>query len=231
MARKGTFDKLLEPLAWFDENARPEGWFSDELLTEAAGGSYTLVAEGGTYSYSGNNANLTYTPVGGYTLAADGGTYSYSGNNANLRYNRILVADGGTYSYSGNNANLIYAPGGAYTLTAEGGVYSYNGNNADLVYSGQPAPQFFGYGGPPPEKEKPRKKRKREPIDAAAIIANADFEPSPAAPISVRPAANVIAELRRMENDASLSKAIRLAKRKQRLRLQALQEDEWLMAI
>jgi hypothetical protein len=92
-------------------------------------------------------------------------------------------------------------------------------------------PQFFGYGGPPPEKEKPRKKRKREPIDAAAIIASADFEPSPAAPIPVRPAANVIAELRRMENDASLSKAIRLAKRKQRLRLQALQEDEWLMAI
>lgn len=44
-----------------------------------------------------------------YTLTAEGGTYTYSGNNANLLYNRVLVAEGGTYSYSGNDANLIYS--------------------------------------------------------------------------------------------------------------------------
>ncbi|MFO0109170.1 MAG: serine--tRNA ligase, partial [Alphaproteobacteria bacterium] len=29
----------------------------------AAAGTYTLIAEGGTYSYSGNNANLIYSPL------------------------------------------------------------------------------------------------------------------------------------------------------------------------
>lgn len=46
---------------------------------------------------------------GNFTLVADGGTYSYSGNNANLLAARALVADGGTYNYSGNNANLIFS--------------------------------------------------------------------------------------------------------------------------
>ena len=55
---------------------------------------------------------------GAYTLVADGGTYNYSGNNANLLYNLLLTAEGGTYTYSGNNASLIYTPVGSYTLTA-----------------------------------------------------------------------------------------------------------------
>jgi hypothetical protein len=68
-------------------------------------------------------------------LTADGGVYSYSGDNANLLYSRLLTADGGTYGYSGNNVNLTYVPfSGAYTINAESGVYSYNGNNAQLIY-------------------------------------------------------------------------------------------------
>lgn len=136
----------------------------------AAGGAYTLVADGGTYNYSGDNASLIYTPVGSYTLTADGGvhsysgnnsdlrysrvlvadsgTYTYSGNNANLLYNRLLAADGGTYSYSGNNANLTYVPfSGVYTIIAEGGVYTYSGNNANLIYTGQ-QPDAVGGGNP-----------------------------------------------------------------------------------
>ncbi len=105
-------------------------------IVGATGGAFTLSADGGTYSYSGNDANLIYTPTGSYTLTADGGVYSYSGNNSDLRYSRVLVADGGTYSYSGNNANLVYTPSGAYTLIAEGGTYTYSGNDANLIYSG-----------------------------------------------------------------------------------------------
>ena len=74
-------------------------------ITGAASNAYTLVADGGTYTYSGNNANIIYSRV----LQADGGVYSYTGNNANLLFNRILVANGGVYSYSGNNANLTYS--------------------------------------------------------------------------------------------------------------------------
>jgi hypothetical protein len=127
----------------------------------ADGGTYTysgnnanllysriLSADGGTYTYNGNDANLVYTPAGAFTLAADGATYTYSGNNANLLYNRLLAADGGTYSYSGNNANLTYVPfAGAYTIIAEGGVYTYSGNDANLIYTGQ-QPDAVGGGNP-----------------------------------------------------------------------------------
>ena len=106
----------------------------------AAAGAFTLVADGGTYTYTGNNANLIYTTAGAFNLAADGGTYSYSGNNANLLFNRRLAADGGVYSYSGNNANLRVNK----VLSADGGTYSYVGNNADLIYSGGPPPPPVG---------------------------------------------------------------------------------------
>jgi len=79
----------------------------------AAANAFTLVADGGTYTYTGNNANLVYTPAGAFVLSADGGTYSYSGNNANLTYTTagafVLQADGGVYTYSGNNANLLFS--------------------------------------------------------------------------------------------------------------------------
>jgi hypothetical protein len=153
MARLGTFDPQLEPRAWFDDNALPEGWFANDLIPAPSSSTYTLVADGATYSYFGNNVNF----ITSLKLAADGGVYSYSGNNANTLFNRRLVADGGIYSYSGNNANtlfngrliadgdtyaysgdnanLVYATAGAFTLIADGGVYSYAGNNANLVYT------------------------------------------------------------------------------------------------
>ena len=116
------------------------------LQSAGASGAYTLVADGVVYSYSGNNATLTYTPVGSYNLSADGTTYTYSGNDANLLYSRRLVADGTSYAYSGNDANLLYTR----RLIAEGAVYNYFGNNATLVYSGGPPPavEVIGVGGP-----------------------------------------------------------------------------------
>jgi hypothetical protein len=109
-------------------------------------GAYTLVADGGIYSYSGNDASLVYTPVGAYTLSADGTTYTYSGNDATLLYARRLIADGATYSYSGNNANLLYNR----VLLAGGASYIYSGNDATLVYSGGPPPviEVIGVCGP-----------------------------------------------------------------------------------
>lgn len=82
MARLGAFDATLEPRAWFDSKALPEGWFSDELIPAPASGAYTLVVNGATYSYSGNDANFLYSRV----LAVGGGVYNYSGNNATLTY-------------------------------------------------------------------------------------------------------------------------------------------------
>ena len=90
---------------------------------------------------------LQSSSSGNYVLAADGGTYSYSGNDANLLLKRVLAADGGTYTYSGNNANLTYTTAGAFVLTAEGGVYSYSGNDANLSFSGVPIVDFDTHDG------------------------------------------------------------------------------------
>lgn len=76
--------------------------------------------------------------AGSYTLVAEGGVYSYSGNDATLRFNRVLAADGGTYSYTGNDATLTYTQTGAFVLLADGGVYTYAGDNANLLFSGTP---------------------------------------------------------------------------------------------
>lgn len=86
------------------------------LLAVVTSSTYTLVADGGTYSYSGNNANTLFNR----RLVADGGVYSYSGNNANTLFNRRLVADGGTYTYFGNAADLVYAAGPVITLPRGG---------------------------------------------------------------------------------------------------------------
>jgi hypothetical protein len=128
------------------------------LLQNSSSGNYVLPADGGVYSYSGNDATLIYTTAGAFSLAADGGTYSYSGNDAALRFNRVLAADGGVYSYTGNDATLTYTPvSGAFVLQADGGVYTYAGDNANLLYSGTPViPQIRG------GDDAPRRRKQRE---------------------------------------------------------------------
>lgn len=96
------------------------------------GATYTLTAQGGTYSYSGGSAGLNR----GYKLEAQGATYSYSGASANLTYNTAVVyrldALGTSYSYVGASASLLRD----FRLTAQGGAYSYSGANATLTKSG-----------------------------------------------------------------------------------------------
>ena len=112
-------------------------------------GAYTLVANGGAFTYSGNNATLTYTTAGAFTL----------------------VADGGTYLYNGNNANLTYTVSGAFVLTAEGGVYSYSGNNANLSFSGVPIVDFDTHDGDRLRKrfaaDRDERKKRRSDVIAA----------------------------------------------------------------
>lgn len=96
------------------------------------GATYTLTAQGGTYSYSGDSAGLNR----GYKLEAQGSTYSYSGASANLTYNTALVyrmnALGVSYSYAGASTSLLRG----FKLAANGGAYSYAGGDAALTKSG-----------------------------------------------------------------------------------------------
>jgi len=114
----------------------------------AAGGvvaaNYTLVCAAGAYSYTGNDATLTWVeqPTD-YTLTCDAGAYAYSGNDATLTYvpgavavNYTLTCDAGAYSYLGNDATLTYVSNAGatdYTLVCDAGSYAYTGNDATLT--------------------------------------------------------------------------------------------------
>lgn len=118
----------------------------------SSGGTYTLTADGATFSYMGAAANTlfnrqlssdgaTYSYSGGAAstlynrrLSADGAVYAYIGGAASTLYNRRLPADGGAYSYSGAAATLTYtAAGVVYTLNADGAVFGYTGSAASLL--------------------------------------------------------------------------------------------------
>lgn len=82
---------------------------------------------------------LVSVPAGGgtaYTLTADGGSYSLSGQTATTypTFKRALTADAGTYTYSGLDAALSYTPGGVdYGLLADAGGYTSSGQDATLT--------------------------------------------------------------------------------------------------
>lgn len=101
------------------------------LVPYSTAGSYTLVADGATYSYTAGDAGLTL----GRRLEADGATYAYSAGDAGLTLNRRLVADGATYAYTAGDATLVYTPAGSYTLVADGATYTLTAGSANLTVS------------------------------------------------------------------------------------------------
>jgi hypothetical protein len=105
-------------------------------LIDGAGGdpgaTYTLSADGGAFSYSGNSANIPFNRV----LPAEAGAFSYAGGDASLLVNRTLAANTGSFTYSGNDAALTYTPAANREMTAETGVYTFIGGDALLRYSG-----------------------------------------------------------------------------------------------
>ena len=86
-----------------------------------------IVADSGTYSYTGTAANTLFNTK----VVADSGTYSYTGTDANTLFNPKVVADAGTYSYTGTDANTLFNP----KVVADSGTYSYTGTDATLTYT------------------------------------------------------------------------------------------------
>lgn len=114
--------------------------------------NYTLTASAGSYTLTGIDATLTYTPAAvNYSLTADVGAYALSGVDATLTYTvagtaYTLSADAGAYSLTGVDATLSYVPGsGAYTLTADTGSYTLNGSDAGLTFSRRMAADVGSY--------------------------------------------------------------------------------------
>lgn len=65
---------------------------------------------------------------GGFTLTADSGSYSLTGQSANTLYARIMPAAQGSYSLTGVDALLVKS--GSYSFNAEVGSYTLVGANA-----------------------------------------------------------------------------------------------------
>lgn len=111
-----------------------EAPFSADRVAAGGGGpTYTLTAATGSFTLTGQSANLVVSRK----LSAATGTYTLTGNAANLVVSRKLVAETGAYTLTGIAANLVYTPvsGATYTLTAQTGVFTLTGIAAALKVS------------------------------------------------------------------------------------------------
>ena len=119
----GWWDETGLASGWFDATAVTAGWFDRESI-DAAGGptSYTLTADAGSFSLTGQSAGLEY----GRMVSASGGSYALSVGNAGVEYGRQVVAAGDSLSLSVGDAGLA----ATRTIAADGGSYSLSGSAA-----------------------------------------------------------------------------------------------------
>lgn len=144
-----------EEVSWISRN--PWQLFAPEprriWVPAPAAGSYTLTAETGAFTLTGNDAGTlfgrrlvadqqSYALTGneanllfGRRLTADQATFTVNGNDAGLIAARRLTADAATFTLTGNDAGLVYAPAGVYTLTADTGSFALTGSDAGLIYA------------------------------------------------------------------------------------------------
>lgn len=95
--------------------------------------SYTLTADVGSYSLTGQAAGLAYAPgSGAYSLAAEFGSYSLSGVDASVKAGRNLPAEFGSYGLSGQAAGVVVGR----RVAGEFGSYSLTGQDATLTAVG-----------------------------------------------------------------------------------------------
>ena len=106
----------------------------DAGLTYSAGSaSYTLTADAGSYSMTGRDAGLAYAPgAGSYSLTAEFGSYSLSGVDASVKAGRNLHAEFGSYGLAGQAAGVVVGR----RVAGEFGAYALTGQDATLTSIG-----------------------------------------------------------------------------------------------
>lgn len=132
------------------------GWRTVVVELVAAGATnYTLTAAKGTFTLTGQAANLkaartlpaatgSFTLTGqaaglitAKSLTASAGSFILGGQTVSLKVARVLSASAGSFTFAGQAATLTYTPGTTnYTLIAETGVFTLTGRDAALLYSG-----------------------------------------------------------------------------------------------
>jgi|GEM_PF-1047172 len=83
---------------------------------------------GSTY---GAGSYGSFTEKSGYRIIAETGSFSLTGNNANLLANRILSAQTGNFILTGNPSNLLKG----YKITTATGSFILTGSNVQLSYN------------------------------------------------------------------------------------------------
>lgn len=97
----------------------------------ASGSPYSLTAEAGSFSETGQAAGLTATR----TIAGAAGSFTEIGQAAGLTATRTIAGGTGAFTETGQDAALIYTPAGAYTLSAAAGSFSETGQDAALLHA------------------------------------------------------------------------------------------------
>jgi hypothetical protein len=131
---------------YFDSSIPSIGGQIEAQLYTTTG--YALTADFGSFSYTGQAANL---PIGGILTAAQG-TFTYTGQAASATAAYLLPAAQATFSYTGQSTVLATA------LVASFGSFTYTGQSANLLrgfsmaaaqatfsYTGQAANLLHGY--------------------------------------------------------------------------------------
>lgn len=103
-------------------------WAAYTLALKPEPNAYTLTAQAGSYSLTGQSATITRNRA----LTASAGSYAVTGQSATLVKGRVLTAQAGSYSLTGQSANIDYAAVTGYTLTAQAGSYSLTGQSAGI---------------------------------------------------------------------------------------------------
>jgi hypothetical protein len=118
-------------------------------FTVVSGGDTTLTADAGSYTWTGQVANLEYHSVvsaeaGSYAwtgqdatltpafaLDAEAGSYAWTGQTANLEHHAVISAEAGSYAWTGQDATLLYS----IIISAEAGSYAWTGQDASLLHT------------------------------------------------------------------------------------------------
>ena len=91
------------------------------------GGSYTLVAEAGSFAWAGSDAGLRASRK----INAEAGSFAWTGSDVTLKASRKFDAEAGSFSWQGEDASLRHNK----RLQAETGSFELTGNDADLKAS------------------------------------------------------------------------------------------------
>ena len=92
---------------------------------QVSAAALTLTADSGTYSITGQAANLYYNRA----ISADAGAYSLNGQAAQTLRAAFLSLDAGSYAITGQDASFVYGQ----AISADAGDYSITGQIADLT--------------------------------------------------------------------------------------------------